>query len=302
LNLKRRPQVARDRLSVVVVLFLLPWLAAAATLPDLSSLAAPAEGRVGAAFSIIETEKAYAFHGNEQFPMQSVYKLPIAFYVMRRVDRERMALNQLVQITPKDFVRPGQHSPLRDKYPQGTSLTLEEVLEYNVSQSDGTACDVLLRIIEGPEMVDAALHLLKIEDMRVLNTEKQIGAKDSVQYKNYSTPIAAIQLLHTIMNERALSPASREKLLGWMTNTPTGMNRIKGELPPGTPVAHKTGTSGTKDGITAATNDIGIVTLPDGRQLAVAIFIRDSKADLKTRESVIARIARAAYDWALATQ
>ncbi|MEP7365472.1 MAG: class A beta-lactamase [Acidobacteriota bacterium] len=286
----------------MVVLFLLPLLAAAATLPDLSSLAAPAQGQVGAAFSIVETEKAYAFHGSDKFPMQSVYKLPIAFYIMRRVDRERMALNQLVQITPKDFVRPEQHSPLRDRYPQGTSLMLEEVLEYSVSQSDGTACDVLLRIIDGPEMVDASLNLLKIEDMRVLNTEKQIGAKDSTQYKNYSTPIAAIQFLHTVMNPRALSPASREKLFEWMTNTPTGLNRIKGELPPGTLVAHKTGTSGTRDGMTAATNDIGIVTLPDGRHLAVAIFIRDSKADLKTREGVIARIARAAYDWALATQ
>jgi len=286
----------------VVVLFLLPWLATAATLPDLSSLAAPAQGQVGAAFSIIETEKAYAFHGNDKFPMQSVYKLPIAFYVMRRVDRERMALNQLVQILPKDYVRPGQHSPIRDRYPQGTSMTLAEVLEFAVAQSDGSASDVLLRIVEGPEMVDSMLQLFKIGEMRVLNTEKQIGAKDSTQYKNYSTPIAAIQLLHALMNPRALSQPSRETLLGWMTNTPTGANRIKGELPPGTPVAHKTGTSGTRDGVTAATNDIGIVTLPDGRHLAIAIFIRDSKADLAMRESVIARIARAAYDWALASQ
>jgi beta-lactamase class A len=286
----------------VVVLFLLPWLATAATLPDLGSLAAPAQGQVGAAFSIIETEKAFAFHGNDKFPMQSVYKLPIAFYVMRRVDRERMALNQLVQILPKDYVRPGQHSPIRDRYPQGTSMTLAEVLEFAVAQSDGSASDVLLRIIEGPEMVDSMLQLFKIGEMRVLNTEKQIGAKDSTQYKNYSTPIAAIQLLHALMNPRALSQPNRETLLGWMTNTPTGANRIKGELPPGTPVAHKTGTSGTRDGVTAATNDIGIVTLPDGRHLAIAIFIRDSKADLATRESVIARIARAAYDWALASQ
>lgn len=292
----------RDRLSLVALLFLLPWLAAAATLPDLNAIAAPAQGRAGAAFSLMETEKAYALHANERFPMQSVYKLPIAFHIMRRVDRRRMALNQLVQITPKDFVKPGQHSPLRDRYPQGTSLTLEEVLEYAVAQSDGTACDVLLRIVEGPEMVDSMLQLFKIEDMRVLNTEKQIGSNQSTQYKNYSTPAAAIQLLYAIMNPRALSPAGREKLLGWMTNTPTGMNRIKGDLPSGTPVAHKTGTSGTRDGVTAATNDIGIVTLPDGRHLAVAIFIRDSKADLKTREAVIARIARAAYDWALATQ
>lgn len=289
-----------DKLALVVLLLLVPMLATAASLPELSSLAAPAEGRVGAAFSIMETEKAYALHGSEQFPMQSVYKLPIALYVMYRVDHRRMALNQLVQILPKDFVRPGQHSPIRDRYPRGTSMTLAEVLEYNVAQSDGSACDVLLRLLEGPEIVDGFMNHLKIPDLRVLNTEKQIGERHQTQYKNYATPLAAIQLLYALINPQVLSEASRNQLLEWMTNTPTGANRIKGELPPGTSVAHKTGTSGTRDGVTAATNDIGIVTLPDGRRLAVAIFIRDSKADLKTREAVIARIARAAYDWALA--
>ena len=61
--------------------------------------------------------------------MQSGYKLPIAFHGMRRVERPRRAVKQGVEITPKDFVAPGWHSPLRDRYPQGTSLTLQEVLE-----------------------------------------------------------------------------------------------------------------------------------------------------------------------------
>lgn len=269
-------------------------------MPDIAAMAAPAQGRVGAAFSLMETEKAYAFHGNDRFPMQQVYQLPIALHVLTRVDRGRMALNQLVQITPKDFVKPPQHSPLRDRYPQGTSLTLDEMLAYNVVQGDGTACDVLLRELGGPEMVDAFLELIKITEMRVLHTEKQVGARQSTQYKNFSTPVAAIQLLYAIMNPRGLKPESRALLLNWMSETTSGSQRIQGNLPPGTPVAHKAGTSGTVKGVTAATNDVGIVTLPGGRHLAVAVFIRDSKADEATREAVIARIARAAYDWALA--
>ncbi len=49
-------------------------------------------------------------------------------------------------------------------------------------------------------------------------------------------------------------------------------------MPRGTRVAHKTGTSGTANGIAAATNDIGLVTLPDGGTLAVAVFGSDSPA------------------------
>jgi beta-lactamase class A len=77
-----------------------------------------------------------------------------------------------------------------------------------------------------------------------------------------------------------------------------GAKRLKGQLPAGTVVAHKTGTGGTRDGITSATNDVGIVTLPDGRHLAVAVFVSDSAADDATRDAVIARVAKVAWDWA----
>jgi beta-lactamase class A len=84
-----------------------------------------------------------------------------------------------------------------------------------------------------------------------------------------------------------------------MKDSPTGPHRIKGELPSGTVVMHKTGTSGSAEGLTNATNDIGLITLPDGRRLAIAVFVSDSSADEATRDAVIARIAKAAYDAAV---
>ena len=81
-----------------------------------------------------------------------------------------------------------------------------------------------------------------------------------------------------------------------MAASNTGPRRLKGLLPTGTVVAHKTGTSGTENGETAATNDIGIITLPNGRHIAIAVFVSDSPADEGTREGVIARIAKAAWD------
>ena len=76
-----------------------------------------------------------------------------------------------------------------------------------------------------------------------------------------------------------------------MTESKPGQKRLKGLLPAGTAVAHKTGTSGTVKGVTAATNDIGIITLPNGKRLAIAVFVADSPADEATREGVIAKIA-----------
>jgi beta-lactamase class A len=86
-------------------------------------------------------------------------------------------------------------------------------------------------------------------------------------------------------------------VLKFMIESTPGAKRLKGLLPAGTIVAHKTGTSGTeKNGITAATNDIGIITLPSGRHVAIAVFVSDSPADEATREGVIARIVKAVWD------
>jgi beta-lactamase class A len=106
-------------------------------------------------------------------------------------------------------------------------------------------------------------------------------------------------LLRRISDDSPLTPEHTQLLLEWMKDSPTGPHRIKGELPSGTIVMHKTGTSDSANGLTYATNDAGLIILPDGRRLAIPIFVTDSAADDETRERVIARIARAAYDAAV---
>ena len=98
-----------------------------------------------------------------------------------------------------------------------------------------------------------------------------------------------------LQSQRGLSRESQALLLKLMTEAIPGAKRLKGELPAGTVVAHKTGTGGnTRNGITSATNDIGIITLPDGRHLAVAAFVSDFAANDDTRDAIIARLAKAA--------
>ena len=102
--------------------------------------------------------------------------------------------------------------------------------------------------------------------------------------------------IEALQNGRGVSPAGRALLLQDLASSTPGPERIKGVLPPGTSIAHKTGTDATRGGKTAATNDIGIVTLPDGRHLAIAVFVKDSTAGLVPRGATIARIAKAAWD------
>jgi beta-lactamase class A len=228
--------------------------------------------------------------------MHSVYKLPIGMAVLRRVDEGKLKLDQKVKVEPKDFVRQGMYSPIRDKNPKGTELTISELLRYAVSESDGTASDVLMNLAGGPQGVSAFLGEIKVSGINVVNTEKEIGRDWQTQYDNWATPAGAVELLAALQERRGLSAESQSFVFKLLTESIPGANRLKGQLPAGTAVAHKTGTGGLRDGVTSATNDIGIITLPDGRHAAVAVFITDSKADLDTREAVIARIAKAVWD------
>lgn len=273
---------------------------------QIEQIALAARGRVGVAAVVLETGDSVSLDPNGHFPMQSVYKLPIGMAVMKQVDAGKLRLEQKVLVTKDDFINPGQHSPIRDKNPGGAELCVRELMEWMLLESDGTASDVLMKLAGGPTAVQAYLSELKITDMVILNTEKELGQDRKLQYLNWATPEAAVALLRALHERRGLSEASQALLLKLMVESTPGAKRLKGLLPAGTMVAHKTGTSGTVDLITAATNDIGLVTLPyrsaDGaggapvRNLAIAVFVSDSRANENTREGVIAKVARAVWD------
>lgn len=264
---------------------------------EIEQIAAAAKGRVGVEAVVLETGETASMNADAHFPMQSVYKFPIAMTALAQVDAGRLKLEQKVRVEKSDFVREGQRSPVRDQNPQGVELSLMELLRYAVSESDGTASDVVLRVVGGADVVNKYLSDLQVSGLVVLNTEKEIGRDWETQYRNWASPEGAVSLLRALYDRRGLSEQSRALLLKLMTETPTGLKRLKGLLPKDAVVAHKTGTSGAnKSGINAATNDIGIITLPNGRHLVIAVFVSDSPADEATREGVIAKIARAAWD------
>lgn len=255
-------------------------------------------GQVGICAVAVEGgPPARALHGTERFPMQSVYKLPIAMAVLDAVDRHALTLEQQVTLRRSDMTDVHFHSPLRDKYPDGgVDVSIRDLLRAAIADSDGVASDALYRLVGGADRITAYLRGLGIRDIAVVATEREMSKDSMVQYRNYATPCAAVELLRALQAGRGLSPDARQLLLKDLTESGPGAKRLKGLLPPGTVVAHKTGTDSTRGGLTRATNDIGLIALPDGRHLAIAVFVKDSTADETTRERAIAEAARLAYD------
>jgi beta-lactamase class A len=263
----------------------------------IDSIALHARGLVGVAAIDLGCGDTLTIHGNGRFPMQSVYKFPLALAVLDQVDKGTMALGRTVHISKADLV-PDTWSPLREAYPSGgVDLPLDTLLGYTVSLSDNNGCDILFRLLGGTSVVDRYVHELGIEDMSIVATEVEMHQGWDIQYRNWSSPLAMAQLLHLFHDGEILSQESRDYLWGLMASSGTARGRIKGLLPPGTVVPHKSGSSGTDDkGIAAATNDIGIITFPDGRHVALAVFVSGSDSSDEEKDMVIAAIARAVWD------
>lgn len=251
----------------------------------------------GIAIRHIENKKLVTINNVYNYPMQSTFKFPLAMCILDNVDKGKLKLTQKVHISKADL-RPKTWSPLREKYPNGNvDLTLAELLEYTVSKSDNNTCDILFKLAGGPKVVDKYVHSLGVKDIAIVATEVQMATAWKVQYTNWTFPESMTILLDGLYNKRFLSESSTSFLMKLMTESANSEKRIKGLLPKGTKVAHKTGTSDTnKEGITAATNDVGIITLPNGKHLAIAVFVNDSKESPEMNEKIIAEVAKAAYD------
>lgn len=256
-----------------------------------------AKGKVGVAAINLKTNDTLSINGTEHFPMQSVYKFPLALAVLDKIDKGELSPDQKTFVRKEELL-PKTWSPLREKYPEGNVfVTLDEILSLTVSQSDNNGCDILFRLIGGPDVVNNYIHSLGIEDIAIVNTEEEMHNDWEAQYRNWSIPLAMARLLYKFYYDDFLTKKSKDYLWQIMINTSTGPKRIKGLLPEGTVVAHKTGSSGEDEkGMAPATNDVGILQMDDGSGFVIAVFVSDAIADEETRDKVIAQISRTIYD------
>ena len=246
-----------------------------------------------------DVKDTVSINGDRHFPMQSVFKFHVALAVLSQIDKGKFSLDQKIKIEKKDLM-PDLYSPIRDKYPDGVTLTISKILKYTVSESDNAGCDILLRLIGGPQVVEEYFTENNFNNISIkINEEVQQSNWDN-QFLNWTTPKGANETLagFYLNNTKLLSEKSYDFIWKIMKETSTGTNRIKGQLPENTVVAHKTGTSGAnKEGLTAAVNDIGIVFLPNGQHFYISVFVTNSLENADTNEKIIADISKAAWDY-----
>jgi beta-lactamase class A len=260
-----------------------------------TSICSRAQGSVGVAVVHVETGRAASVNGNAVLPLYSVFKLPLAITVLKAVEANRLNVEQMVHVTPDEIV-PGT--------PDNTALwstpvdrSVAQLIEFSISRSDNTSTDKLLQLVGGPARVAEQMHSLGFNNLDIHSSVMDyVKARQNV---NTGTADDLANLLTQLQQGKILQPAQSQLLLGYMRGATTGLRRLRGDLPAGTIVADKTGSGerNTQTNLAKATNDVGLITLPNGKgTLAMAVLVTDSRLVDTEQEKLIADLARAAYD------
>ena len=294
---------------------------------EMARLAAVGGGIAGATAIHVESGRTANLRGNEPFPMASTFKIPIAVLLLERVEKRQERLDRMIRIETRDL-HPGSGTLSQLFVQPGVALSVRNLLELMLLISDNSATDVLLREVGGPRAVTAKMRDLGLSGIRVdrptagligdyvgvtdlpLEMEWSLemwkervnavppAAREAAasrfqsDVRDTATPADMARLLVKIQKREV---PGAELLLDILRRCQTGDARLKGLLPEGTVVAHKTGSMGV-----AITNDVGIITLPEGAgHVAAAVYLKASDQPPAARERAIAEIARAVRDYFL---
>jgi beta-lactamase class A len=293
---------------------------------ELERIAPSAGGTVGVAVRHIESGSEVHLNRGQRFPMGSTFKLPVAVQLLTLVDEGRLSLDKVITLRPGDL-RPGSGTLVRSYTQEKPDYSVRSLLALMMIVSDNSATDVLWKEAGGSQAVMARLRALGVDGFSVdrptglllaaafgidlppeadrtpakfeeLMRARPKGGREAAHAamqkdpRDTATPEALVDFLLKIWRREALSPAQSTGLLDIMYRCETGKGRLRGLLPRGTKVAHKTG---TLNGI--VTNDAGIITLPGGAgHVAIAVMVKESLNAMAVQERAIAEIARAVYD------
>ncbi|MEO8025673.1 MAG: class A beta-lactamase [Bryobacteraceae bacterium] len=303
---------------------------------ELARFAKITDGTLGVAARHLESGRSITLNATGRYPMASTFKIPIAVQLLSKIDRGELRLDQMVEIKTSDL-HPGSGTISQLLNKPGVSLSIRNLMELMLLISDNSATDILLKLAGGPAAVTAKMKELGLPGIRVdrscaqlisdvlgaelpgenswtpemfkrlysaIAYDKQVVAQEAFYQdpRDTAVPAEMTALLEKIQRKQLHKPESAELLLDILSRCKTGDLRIKGLLPKGAIVAHKTGTLSGIHESALATNDVGIITLPDGAgHVALSIFVKFAKEPNEVAEREIAQTARAIYDYFLYT-
>jgi beta-lactamase class A len=295
----------------------------------LSAMVSRAPARCGIVAKNLSSHTIVRVNPEMRIPLLSVVKLPVALVVLDAVDQGRWSMTTPITLLGRDMHPRGE---LGDRFPRGGGpVSLHRLLVAMLTRSDNSSADALMRLVGGPRAVTAWLERRGIPGLRIDRTERDLGddwyglapgadtmgSAEEIRQRRAQVPEAVhdsaaramlldprdtgtaqacVHVLERLWRGDLLSAAMTDTLRAMLARCKTAPHRLPGLLPRGTPVAHKTGTGGTAEGVTVAINDIGVIHLRSGDDVAIAVLVGEYRGSPRRAEWLISRVARSVFD------
>ena len=259
-----------------------------------AEIAEGSKGRIGVAAIDLTTGEMVSVLGDQRFPLASTSKIAVAATFLEGVEQGRWRLDQQFPLLlPRASKR---FSTAAAPVYEGQSFPARELIEQMITRSSNPATDALLRVVGGPQAVNAWMRRAGIRDFSIdrdiatlVRDDGEFNPANYIDKRDSATPKAMVQLLAGLYQGKYLSAESRRVILGSMSRTITGKRRMRALIPSDARVLHKTGT------LSGTASDVGFIETPDGRTLAMAIYVT-GQGTKPARDAKIAAISRALYD------
>jgi len=255
----------------------------AETFDALAALERSAGGRLGVCAIDIASGRRAEHRQNERFPFCSTFKAMLSAAVLAQSVERPALLQQRVTYTKADLVN---YSPVSGKHVDD-GMTVAALCEAAIQYSDNSAANLLMKLLGGPSAVTAYARSIGDDAFRLDRWETELNTAVPGDLRDTTTPAAMAASMRVLMLGDALPAAQRAQLVTWMRGNKVGDKRLRAGMPAGWTVADKTGT-----GDYGTTNDAGVVWSPSRAPIALAVYYTQARADARSKEDVIASVAR----------
>lgn len=255
-------------------------------------------GEWGVWFHDLQDGETLELRADEAFHPASTLKLLVMARVMQDVAEDRYPLDVTLPVTTtfmsaaKEDPQPFEVEPtkaLAEKV--GGTASVRELLELMITASDNLATNLLIRQAGGPEAITALAR-----ELGAARSDVRRWVEDEQAFQEGLSSLAVPReygaLLVRLWRGEVVGREASAEMLALMRRV-RDRSMLPRRLPRGAAVAHKTGS------ISSVRNDVGLITLPDGRAF-VAVFFSRRLIDPERAERGIAAAARVLYDHVVA--
>lgn len=228
------------------------------------------------------TQKPAGLNESVRFPMHSVMKFPQALYVAHYLDSAKISIDSKVRVVKEELMQ-NTWSPMLKELGDTAMISYAELLQWSLVQSDNNASDLLFKFCGTPQNITRYIEKLGFKNIQIGATEAEMHADLAKSDLNWCTPKEISNLFEWFYKNKDKN-VNLKFIWKTMSEVETGKDRIPAAAPAGATVVHKTGTGFPPKDKLPPMNDVGIVILPNGRVIFIAVFVPEPTAPDKLAE------------------